>query len=105
MIFLIDLKKETAYQTFTMVLSGSPFRFYVLWNEIFQYWSMSIEDSAGNSLLKNVKMVQNYPLTEMYLDDRLPRGDFVLLNTETLRPAFSSFGENCSLYFSEKNAI
>lgn len=102
MTLLIPLSKSEPYQSLSVALSGRPYKLSLLWNELAQYWSITIQMLDGTVLLRNIKMVQNYPLLKNFVDDRLPNGELVFLNTDTYRPDFESVGGNGALYFIEK---
>ena len=91
--FEIPLLKKTADQTLDVAIADVPYTIRVLWNERFQYFSLSISEKGGDPILTNVKMVQNYPLVSIYR--RLTfAGDLYFLHHagKTYRPGYDDLG-------------
>lgn len=91
--FEIPLLEKTADQTLDVTIAEVPYTLRVLWNERFQYFSLSISEKGGDAILTNVKMVQNFPLVRHYR--RLPfAGDLYFLHHagKVTRPTYDDLG-------------
>lgn len=101
----IPLIAETTDQRLTIELGGNPYLMRVLWNERFEYFSLSLNTLADEPILANVKMVKNFPLIGRFKDTRLPFGDlyFVQEKGNAPRPVYSDLGVNCNLFYFEQD--
>lgn len=67
LILKIPLLPNTSDQTVQLEFDRNPYLLRVVWNERFQYFSLSLSTSDGVPMLTNVKMVRNYPLIGLSL--------------------------------------
>lgn len=91
--FEIPLLEKSADQTLDVTIADVPYSMRVMWNERFQYFSLTISEKGGNPILTNVKMVQNFPLVGMYR--RFPfAGDLYFLHHagKSYRPTYDDLG-------------
>lgn len=97
----IPLIAGQADQTLDVTLDGNPYTLRILWNTRFEYFSLSISEKDGDTILTNIKMVNNYPLLKRF--KRLPMdGDlyFIHRGGATYRPTFDDIGTNTyGLYY------
>jgi len=105
-VYKIPLSAGVSDQYISVELAGNPYRLRVTWNEVGGYWSLSIYTVADNPILLNIKMVKNWPLTDLFADDRLPSGElyFVQESGSTLRPGFDELAVTHNLFFAEPDA-
>lgn len=102
----IPLLADTADQKLSIELGGNPYLLRVLWNERFEYFSLSLNTLADEPIVTNAKMVKNYPLLGRFKDTRLPFGDLYFVQEKGLaaRPAYADLAVNCNLYYFEADA-
>lgn len=72
------------------------------WNERDQSWSFTISDSAG-TLLFSKKITVGTPLTWRYGNARLPKGEFLAIDTsnQDLDPGLTDFGSRVLFTFTD----
>ena len=102
----IPLLPATTDQEVYVELDGNPYILRVLWNERFQYFALTVSTADNAPILKNIKLVKNYPVTERFRDLRLPFGDFYLVQDKgnAARPLYDDLAVNFSLYYIELDA-
>ena len=104
----IPLQPDTSDQLLNLELGGNPYLLRVLWNERFQYFSLSIKTIDDEPIITNIKMVKNYPLIQRFRDTRLPPGEiyFVKERGKLDRPDYESIGRNeFALYYYEADSV
>ena len=75
MAVIIPIKDNSNHEL-TIELENIIYRLYFLYNEKFDYWSMSIFNEDDDLLLSGIKIVPNYPMI-YYLNNRVDiTGDF-----------------------------
>lgn len=92
-LYEIPLTPQSADQTLDIAIEGIPYTLRVLWNERFQFFSLTIRQRGGVDILTNVKMVPYYPLVGRYR--RLPfNGDLYFIHRagKTYRPGYDDIG-------------
>lgn len=102
----IPLLAGSADQSLDVTLDNIPYTLRVLWNERFGYWSLSIAFRDGETILTNVKMVNNYPLLKRF--QRLEMaGDlfFVHKSGKTYRPTYDDVGGEYGLYYYDPETV
>ncbi len=93
--FEIPLTPDSADQTFDLTIEDVPYSFRVLWNERFQYFSLSISEKGGEEIITNVKMVAGYPLIRSeYLFPFSGNLYFLHRGGKTYRPTFDDIGKD-----------
>ena len=103
----IPLQPETTDQLVSVELDGNPYILRVLWNERFGYFSLSVSAADETPILRNVKMVKNYPLIGRYKNTLLPAGDlyFVQEKGNADRAAYADLAVNFGLYYYEADTV
>ena len=96
----IPLVSGSADQTVDVTLDNIPYTIRVLWNERFQYWSLSIYYRDGSPILLNIKMVNNYPLVKRFARLQM-KGELFFMNRAGLsyRPGFDDVGGQYGLFY------
>lgn len=79
MIF-IELENGLTDQTIHETLDGVPVTLRFVWNERFQYWTMSIYDRQQDPIIIGIKLVRDYKLIGRYSLSELA-GDFIFYRT------------------------
>lgn len=99
----IPVTAGVADQVLQITLDDNPYKLRILWNERFQYFSLSIYTTDDVAILLNVKMVKNYPLTDRFHNILLPYGVFFFIQDSgtTLAPTFDELGVTHNLYYYE----
>ena len=78
---IIPTRQDAAHYQFPVELEGVVFGLEFYWNARDASWYLTILDAEGVPLLSSRKLVLDLPLTARYRDLRLPRGEFVVLDT------------------------
>lgn len=89
----IHLLAGRSNQYADVTIGRIPFTIRMLWNTYGEYWSLSVAEYNGPTLLENVKVVPYWPLTGRYQCLGLV-GDLYLLHKagKTTRPTFEDIG-------------
>lgn len=103
----IPILPELSDQSVTVELDSNPYEIRVLWNERFEYFSLSVTSVTGEPILKNIKMVKNYPLTTRYKNTLLPFGSFYFVQEKgkSDKASFEDLGTNYGLYYFEADPV
>lgn len=89
----IPLSAGNADQLIDISIADVPYTVRIVWNERFQYFSMTIRERGGVDIVTNVKMVAYFPLVGQY--GLLPfAGDLYFMHRAGLkyRPSFDDIG-------------
>lgn len=81
MIQRIPINPQSAAQEFETVLDGNVYRLGFRWNWRDSSWSMDIQTRNRVPLLDGLKVVLNYELIGRFVDERLPDGFIVALDS------------------------
>ena len=93
--FEIPLVPDSADQTLDLVIEDVPYSFRVLWNERFQYFSLSISEKGGEDIITNTKMVAGYPLIRSeYAFPFAGNLYFLHRGGQKYRPTFDDIGKD-----------
>lgn len=89
----IPLVPNTTDQTLDIAIEGIPYTLRVLWNERFQFFTLTIRERGGDDILTGVKMVPYFGLVSRYR--KLPfNGDLYFIHRagKTYRHGFTDIG-------------
>lgn len=87
-------------QTFSITLSGTPYRFTLRWNAVAQLWSIDIADVNGTPILSGLLVVTGVDLLAPYEYLNFGGSLFAMTdNNSDLPPAFATLGETSHLYW------
>lgn len=89
----IPLVASTTDQTLDIAIEGIPYTMRVLWNERFQFFTLTIRERGGGDILTGIKMVPYFGLVARYR--KLPfKGDLYFIHRagKTYRPGFDDIG-------------
>lgn len=102
----IPLIAGSADQTLDITIADQPLTLRVLWNERFDYWSLSVSYRDGEALLTNIKMVNNWPLTGKFQRLGLA-GDFYFVHKagKTYRPTYDDVGGEYGLFYYDPETV
>jgi len=96
---------------YNIPLDGDIFVLYFHWNSRENFWYMDILKSDGTTnILTGIKLVPNYRLLKQYKAiDGLPKGDFVLYdseeNVQDEQLTFENFGVRYKMLYFEEGAL
>ena len=65
----IDIQPNVPAQKFTTTLNGLEFEFALQWNTRSEFWTMSLKDSDGETLINGIAMKSGVDLLEPYILD------------------------------------
>lgn len=86
-----------------VTIQDIPLLYRVRYNTKYDYWSFSLSDVNGSSIIEGVKIQTGGILSQPYMSDsRLPLGQFMCISTETvptLVPNKSQLGSTALLVF------
>lgn len=93
-------------QTLNITLDNIPYTLRILYNQRFNYFSLSINEKDDGAILSNIKMVINFPLVGRYRRLRM-KGDlyFVHKGGKTPRPTLEDIGGIYGLYYYDAEAV
>jgi len=80
MPFTLPMQDLPAFEQ-DIVLENVPYKFSFHYNTRGRFWVISILNRARQPLLSGVKLVIGHPLTAQYIAREIPRGLFVVLDT------------------------
>lgn len=97
---VVPLLNDVGY-TFNLELAGTTYVFRVIWNDLFEFYTMQIEELSRDILISGIKLVLGTELILKYVDPSLPPGALVVVDTnpDNTRLTFNSFRETASLVF------
>lgn len=90
-----------ARYSFEIELDQVTFVFSFEWNDRDLGWYMSIADVNGTALLDGRRIINDYPLTDIYKDPRLPAGSLMAIDTSGLgtEPGLRELGDRVQLIY------
>ena len=62
-------------------LDNDSFKLRFSWNDTGAYWTLGIMDDKSNSIIRNIKLVPNYPLLAQHRISSLPKGEFICVTS------------------------
>lgn len=103
----IPLLPDVTDQFVSVELDNQPYTIRVLWNERFQYYSLSLYTADRTPILTNIKMVKDYPLIGRFKYPLLPRDElyFVQEKGAPRRPQYGDLAVNFNLYYHEVDVV
>lgn len=69
---------DNPYYTYSIDIDNEAMEFTFRWNERAEQWMMTIADSGGDVILRNIPLVPAYPLLKQFSLER-PVGDIFLI--------------------------
>lgn len=81
MSLVIPTRSDISAYSETVDLVGTIFEFSFAWNTRAQVWVMGISTQVGEPILQGVTLVADTDLLGGHVDDRLPDGVIVALDT------------------------
>ncbi|PHI29695.1 Uncharacterised protein [Budvicia aquatica] len=102
-VLKIPVDAGIADQQMNITLDTIPLTLRVTWNELAQYWTLSLAKRDGEAILSNIKMVKNTPLIRRY-QLSTPPGEFIFMDNYSgkERPDFYSLGNDHQLLYRTK---
>ena len=96
----IPILPQVADQTLNVTLDNQPYTLRITYNVRFDFFTLSIAEKDGDSLINGIKMVHNYPLVNSF-QRTLFKGDLYLLHKggKDIRPTFDNVGVDFGLYY------
>ncbi len=67
---------------FKATLDGAVYKLRMLWNSSGGYWTISVRQEDGSSLLEGIKVVPNYPLLWQYHRPNVPPGELMAITQD-----------------------
>ncbi len=101
MIILPTRFDGQARYTFEIELDQVTFNFSFEWNDRDLGWYMSIADVDGTPLLDGRRIINDYPLADLYRDPRLPAGSLMAMDTSGngIEAGFRDLGDRVQLIY------
>lgn len=63
----------------TVTLDGNQYKIRMLWNDIGQYWTLSLRTVDNESLLEGIKCVPDFRLLRPYHRPGIPAGELMIV--------------------------
>lgn len=67
---------------FLATLDDGQYKLRMLWNDSGGFWTLSVRQSDGTSLVEGIKVVPNYPLLRQYHKPDVPPGELLAIVTD-----------------------
>jgi len=98
----LPIEADARHYFYTLELDGRTYGLEFLWNERDEGWSLAVQDDAGAELAR-ARIVVGFPLFRRCLDERLPPGEFIALDTSgaDLEPGVDDLGGRVKLLYME----
>lgn len=99
----IPVRNDLPNYTMRVDLNSVIFILEFRYNERADRWVMDVQTEEAETIIQGVVLVTGVPLLSQYVDERLPEGDFVVLDRagENINPTRDNFGEDVELYYNE----
>jgi hypothetical protein len=106
-ILQIPVGVDVPSYTFQIQLDNTLYQLSYNWCDRQQYWYMSIADSNKNPLVNGVKLLSGINLFGLYIDESLPGGQFVCVDTSNsgLDPDKTNFGGTVLMLYIESGTV
>lgn len=103
-VLKIPLDTGIADQQMDITLDNKPMTLRVTWNELGEYWYLSLGLRNGDPIVSGVKMVKDIPLLRRY-QLSVPEGEFIFMDNYSgkSRPDFYSLGNDHLLLYKTRN--
>lgn len=93
--------KVSANQSFSVTLGGNVLNVDMVWNSASGGWHMSVSD--GKRFIRNVPVVNNYPLFSQYRAYGIMTGDIIVVptsvNADESYTDYAGLGSDYGLYW------
>ncbi len=85
------------------ILDGREYVLHLRWNGRSAKWFLSVLDQDESPIVQGIKIVADFPLLESAVDDRLPPGVLLALDTtqEGRDPGLTELGDRVVLVYQE----
>lgn len=102
----IPILPQVADQTLNVTLDNEPYTLRLMYNVRFDFFSLSLAEKDGDSLVQGIKVVHNYPLINRF-QKTLFKGDIYLLHKggKDIRPTFDNVGVEFDLYYYDAETL
>lgn len=103
-IFELPVRNDLPAYDFQVELDGVLFTLGFNYNARAGYWVFDIFDSNDNPLLVGIRLVSGQLLTERFISEGLPLGDFFIFDSSGKNedPTIDNFGVTCLLMYADK---
>ena len=101
MALIIPIRSGVPHQLFEVELDGSTYTLEVRWNERASGYFLNISEAEGTRLLSGIRLVIDWPLLLRWRDERLPAGQFLLVDTSGKKqePGLAELGARVQLLY------
>ena len=102
----IPILPQVADQTLNVTLDNEPYTLRLMYNVRFDFFSLSLAEKDGDSLVQGIKVVHNYPLINRFQKTKF-KGDIYLLHKggKDIRPTFDNVGIEFGLYYYDAETL
>lgn len=105
-MFVIPMLADVAY-IFNLELDNETYILRVIWNDMFEFYTLAIENLEREVLVSGIKLVLNTEMIFKYVDPALPPGAIVAVdtNSDNQRLGFNSFRETAKLVYVPQDEV
>lgn len=79
---VVPTRQDAHWYSLTLDLDGATYTLELRWNERAGAWSLTVRDVAETVLAAGLRLVVDVPLLARHTDARLPRGQFLCVDTQ-----------------------
>jgi len=103
----IPTSPDAPFYSQTSQLEGVDYGFLFVYNQRENAYYLSIEDTAGNPLVKGIKLVCNTFLLDPFLSPSLPPGKLFVQSSDsnTSPPGIGELGSRCQLMYATSDGL
>lgn len=100
---VIPIDPTDAHQAIEVELDGKTFVLELLWNTRGEFWTLTLLDAAGATLVSGVRLVAEWELLHQFNDDRLPAGYLLVVDMSDLKidPTRDDLGKRVLLVYAD----
>lgn len=69
----------------TVTLDGTQYKIRILYNDIGDFWTLSLRTPDNSSLLEGIKAVPNFPILYPYHQPGIPPGELMVVTTDSIQ--------------------
>lgn len=65
-----------------VTLEGNQYKLRLLWNDVGEFWTLSVRSETGTPLIEGIRAVPNFPLLQPYHKPNVPPGELMVITSD-----------------------